>query len=453
MSGDIAAPGSGGDGTLQVTLTACQPLAVGVTSEVGYVTESHPYVPGSVLRGALAAAWIAEYGPPDQCDPADAARFRLLFDSGVRYGPLLPAGSRRVPMSVYRCKYPRDLACRGFVDDRAFGSEPAKTCPSCDGPLMPGKGTLELPPGLRLTRTTRTSIDGRTGTAKDQELYARGALPVGTRLEGSIWPGPQPLPGWAVDWLTADRAVRVGGRRTVGGQAGYTAAVASTADPVVNTDRLVLRLTSPAVFVDAAGRPAPEPLPEVDLAGTGVTVTRRWVRTGTWSGWHAASHLPKPADLCAEAGSTYLLTGAPAALAAFGRRAVRYGLGLRRDEGFGVAKVCTEAWQPTVSGEEHPSGPTDLAKWVCELKLRDYELRWLLGVMRDVQGVCPEGQPVPLTVVEELLKQPTGAKLSGRQKDSISAALATELTVQQLRDVISVVEHRRADYHVREGNR
>ena len=49
---------------LDVVVTAEEPLALGVSPESGNVIDSWAYVPGSVLRGALAAAWIASHGPP-----------------------------------------------------------------------------------------------------------------------------------------------------------------------------------------------------------------------------------------------------------------------------------------------------------------------------------------------------------------------------------------------------
>ena len=46
-------------GTVRVTATARQRLALGTAAEMSYFTGGHDHVPGSVLRGALAAVWIA----------------------------------------------------------------------------------------------------------------------------------------------------------------------------------------------------------------------------------------------------------------------------------------------------------------------------------------------------------------------------------------------------------
>ncbi|MGH3168987.1 MAG: hypothetical protein ACRDN0_24290, partial [Trebonia sp.] len=105
-----------GGGILRVTVTALQRLALGVGSEVGYFTGTHSFVPGSVLRGALAAAWIAEHGPPH---PGSAA-FGELFDGPIRYGPMFVPGAALVPVSAWRCKYPNGPDCDARAVDRAF---------------------------------------------------------------------------------------------------------------------------------------------------------------------------------------------------------------------------------------------------------------------------------------------------------------------------------------------
>ena len=299
-----------GRGGLRVTVTARQRLALGVGSEVSYFTGTHPFAPGSVLRGALAAAWIAEHGPPAAA--SGAAAFGDLFDGPIRYGPMFVPGTVVVPVSARRCKYPRDARCASLAVDEAF--ETGGCCPACDGPLEPGKGQVILPGDLTLERITRTSIEPSTAKAADGELYAHGALPAGTVLTGYIH-GRDP-------WLERPRRLRLGGRRTVGGSADYQAVPLRSAEedqmpnewpgldppagsgrpagdlpasPGRDDTRLVIRLASPAVFVDAAGRPSLEPDPVLDLDGA--TVERRWARPVTWSGWHAASRLPKPDEV------------------------------------------------------------------------------------------------------------------------------------------------------------
>ena len=235
---------------LRVTVEATQRLALGTGAEVSYFTGTHPFVPGSVLRGALAAAWIAEHGPPGPRN-RQTAEFRALFDGAIRYDPLYAAGSVVVPISAKLCKYPkRDKDCLSQAIDAAF--ESGSACPACGGPTEQGKGQVLLPAGVTLERITRTSINPDTAKAEDGELYAHGALPAGTVLTGHIQ-GRHP-------WLEQQRTLRLGGRRTVSGAASFRTVTAPPDPPArvpPDGSRLVIRLAGPAIFTDAAGQAGP----------------------------------------------------------------------------------------------------------------------------------------------------------------------------------------------------
>lgn len=433
---------------LRVTVTARQRLALGVGSEVSYFTDTHRYAPGSVLRGALAAAWIAENGPPTAS--AGAAVFRELFDGPVRYGPLFVVGTVVVPVSAWLCKYPRDdKGCRSQAVDRAF--EASDRCPACSGPLERGRGQVILPEDVSLERVTRTSISPETGKAADGELYAHGALPAGATLAGYIY-GRAP-------WLESSRRLRLGGRRTVSGSADYQAAPLQP----VEEDRLpgdwpglepvpgpaplsfsegdvclVIRLASPAVFVDAAGRPGLEPDPLLDL--NGAAVSRRWVRPATWSGWHAASRLPKPDEVCAVAGSTYEITGPAAVLRDLAERLPWEGIGLRRSEGFGDIRLAREPWRPPApaAARHAPAGADATAvqrlQALNELALDPRQVRWVTDALRELQLIRerPPGGHGDLTA--DLLDRAAAEGFSGRQRQGLTA-LFSEQDARQLRDL------------------
>jgi CRISPR-associated protein Csx10 len=415
---------------LTVTVVARQRLALGVASEVGYYTAGHPYVPGSVLRGALAAAWITEHGPPGRGNP-DTDEFRTLFDGPIRYGHLLPAGSHRVPLSVYRCKYPVAEACYDTVVDQAF--EIGDHCPACGRRLEQSRGDLDVPGGL--TRITRTSIDENTGRAKDGELYANAALPAGTTLSGLIH-GYHP-------WLAQPRTLWLGGRRTVGGQSDLTTIPHHPAPTLLEPGKpLVIRLDSPAVFVDRAGRPRLHPDLTLDLTPGATLLPAAWTRAVTWSGWHAASRLPKPSELCAEAGSTYRITGDPDVLAGLADRLTRDGIGLRRAEGFGSVTIATGPWRPTPSQKsESTADPLDaLHRRLLDLRLDEPGWRWHTGTLRalQVEQHRTGGTPVPADLVKDLLTQPTAANLHGQQRKELQEAL-TGLAPTTLRDLTTLV--------------
>jgi CRISPR-associated protein Csx10 len=441
-----------GTGILRVTVTARQRLALGTGSEVSYFTGTHSFVPGSVLRGALAAAWIAEHGPP----PDRAAAFGALFDGPVRYGPMYVPGTVMVPISARLCKYPRDDRCRAQAVDAAF--EAAEKCPACGGPLEAGKGQVILPGAMAIERITRTSIDPVTAKAADGELYANGALPAGTTLTGYIYGRDA--------WLERPRQLRLGGRRTVGGSADYQAvplgpgeqdnmpnewpglaagngsaqSAASPAPPASpGEDRLVVRLASPAVFTDAAGRPRLEPDPLLDLDG--VVVERRWIRPVTWSGWHAASHLPKPDEVCAAAGSTYQLTGPPATLRDLAARLPREGAGLRRAEGFGEVRIARHPWRPPAPAQQAPAAAdTQVREWLQELRaltLDPPQLRWVADALRELQ-LAREDQAVTGDAVSDLFGRAAADEFSGRQRQRLRD-LFTRPDPQQLRDLTTLL--------------
>jgi CRISPR-associated protein Csx10 len=426
---------------VRVTATAQQRLALGTAAEVSYFTGSHDHVPGSVLRGALAAAWIAEHGTPTR-GGAQQAEFRALFDGDIRYGPLLPDGSQMVPLSVWRCKYPIDDDCRAVVVDRAF--ENGDRCPSCGWLLAQSKGGRAGAP--RMERSMRTSIDPRNGRAADGELYAHAALPTGTVLTGTVQ-GRHP-------WLESQRTVWLGGRRTVGGEAALTwTPIPERPVPAwtaAGADALVIRLVSPAAFVDLAGRPRPDPDPSLDLCGATVAPGDAWTRRVEWSGWHAASRLPKPTELVAAPGSTYRITGPRDVLDELADRIHRYGLGLRRAEGFGVAEVATGPWRPDTPREATPA-PRDDAEpdqrtgearlvqplqALTDLRLAGYRRRWLVNTMRGLQIEQQRGDLTMVTpeIVDGLLLQATAIDLTGRQREDIRRALVG-LRERELRDL------------------
>ena len=429
-------------GMLAVSVIARQRLALGTGSEVSFFTGSYSFVPGSVLRGALAAAWITEHGPPAPRSGAQA-QFQDLFDGPVRYGPLQVPGSFVQPVSARVCKYPKTTACELAAVDAAF--EAGLSCPVCGGPTEPGKGQITLPSGVTRARITRTSINPGTGKAADGELYAHGALTAGIRLEGFIH-GRDP-------WLEEPRQLRLGGRRTVGGAADYTANPAAPTDqagPWDGTGPLLVRLTSPAVFTDVAGRPRLDPDPVLDLGGA--VVERSWTRPVTWPGWHAASALPKPEDLCACVGSTYRLNGPPSVLRGLAERLPEEGAGLRRTEGFGGVEVVTRPWRPPAQQRERDDGTAgdsadaralELLASIRDLRLSDDQHRWVTSALRDLQldRERPTSGPRPADdedLAESLLGQPTAQRLSGRQRDRLRAVFG-ETDPRLLRDLATLL--------------
>jgi len=422
---------------LRVTVEAKQRLALGTGSEVSYFTGTHQFIPGSDLRGALAAAWITEHGPPTKTD-GRAAEFRALFDGPIRYGPLHVSRSEIAPVSARQCKYPKGPGCKATAVDAAF--ESGTSCPACGGPAEPHRGEVILPPGVTVDRVTRISIDPATEKAVDGELYAHAALPAGTVLTGLIH--------GRHDWLEEPRTLRLGGRRTVGGAAAFLATPVTPEQPAADSlvsGRLIIRLIGPAIFTDAAGRPCLEPDPDLDLAAC--QVERRWVRSAVWQGWHAASHLPKPGELCASAGSTYRITGRADVLRRLAERLPHDGMGLRRGEGFGEVRVVTQPWRPARPPDEgRPQTVRDETLRQRHADIRALALdtgqrRWLISALREVQieRQRPTADPHKAAeLVPAIMARPGVEDFSGRQREMITDLLA-EPDAQLLRDLTSLL--------------
>jgi CRISPR-associated protein Csx10 len=217
------------------------------------------------------------------------------------------------------------------------------------------------------------------------------------------------------------------------------------ASPGRDNTRLVIRLAGPAVFVDAAGRPSLEPDPVLDLDGA--TVERRWARPATWSGWHAASRLPKPDEVCAVTGSTYRITGPPGTLRELARRLPREGAGLRRAEGFGDIRIARMPWRPPVPaapGQAPAAADAAVTGWLEDLRdlaLDPPQLRWVADALRELQldrerraAATGDGQD---TVIE-LLGRAAAGGFGGRQRERLRK-LFTEPDPRQLRDLTTLL--------------
>jgi CRISPR-associated protein Csx10 len=352
--------------------------------------------------------------------------------------PLHVIGSDVVPVSALLCKYPADDGCRAAAVDAAF--ESATKCPACGGSAEPGKGQVILPAGVTVERVTRTSIDRNTGMAADGELYAHAALPAGTILAGLIH--------GRHSWLEEPRTLRLGGRRTVGAAAEFSAEPGAP-DPLdahaLAGGSLTIRLTGPAIFADAAGRPSLDPDPGLDLAGC--QVERRWTRAELWEGWHAASRLPKPRELCASAGSTYRISGPAGTLRRLAERLISDGIGLRRAEGFGQMHVVTQPWRPTPPREQEAgraAGYETLRNrhaGVGALGLDTSQLQWLVAALRGAQLARQQAPGEPRAAAElarEIMTRPAAEQFSGRQRDHLAGLLA-EPDSQLLRDLTTML--------------
>jgi CRISPR-associated protein Csx10 len=364
----------------EVIAVARQGLAVGGPAEVGFDKVTLRYVPGSTLRGALATVWIQEHGIPDAANPR-RDEFVELFERDIRYGPLFQDGTTVVPLSAIWCKYPATIACEGWSADAAVDGG-TTICPHCGIGTDTGKGEVT---GVRVRRVLRTKLD-ESGRPLDGHLYARHELESGLTYRGHLT-GTHP-------WLHETREIWLGGRTSTRGLATIQVVpdpdrpAAPVIPPSARADgALIVRLTSPAIIVDDAGRATFDPIPEI-LRGLGmprssVESSRCWTRPVRIGGWHVASGLPKPVELAMELGSVVLLRlREPPAMEGLQRLAAD-GIGLRRIEGFGSIQVNPPPWRRI---QPPPAAPAAVTPELSVLEglsehglLRDETVvRWLI---------------------------------------------------------------------------
>ena len=348
---------------LDYTLVSAQRVSAGRRAEVGNERDIHTVIPGSVIRGALAAVWLSEQG----LGRADE-RFISMFErcTTVRQAiPHQPYRARLQPMSELRCKYPSPACDSAAVHDLAadFFQDPPTVraaCPGCGEDGEPGRGwTWRPPPGapVAVVSATRTELTDDE-TARQENLFTRRAVERATTFTGSVIVDKD-CPTEFVDWLLASRTVRVGGQRSIMGAMRWSAEVGPEPVDGAVGGVAVLRLCSPAILVDDRGAATVDPRPALRRAfGGAPRLERIWSRTARVSGWHAASGLPKPDEWAAEAGSTYIVSGVPET----GSALVGRGIGLRRREGYGQVALLAPDELPTWS-----SSPATASRAVADI--------------------------------------------------------------------------------------
>ncbi|MGJ7908499.1 type III-B CRISPR module-associated Cmr3 family protein [Actinopolyspora sp. H202] len=313
----------------RVTVLLDETVATGKNAQSDHRQDTHEHIPGSVLRGAIAADWIRRSGQSVTTTP----EFTSIFEGRGSFGPLHTPASLPIPLSVRVHKYEPTRKCHQLWWDEAFDDD-AERCPHCEGPLERSKGQAR---GGIPTTTRTTAALTADGEAEDSALFSQRALSQGLRLHG--W-----LHGEAVRALNPDgtpiTSLLLGSRRSVRGKASVEVDHAVSPGPVETTGNdVVLRLAAPAVFVDDFGLPSTTPdLSELSEAlGVEASEVRgSWTRWDETGGWHAASGLPKPTERCVAAGSTYRVRCAEPPAEEALRTLMARGVGLRRREGFGA---------------------------------------------------------------------------------------------------------------------
>ena len=426
-----------------VTIVARADLAMAPAAEAAYSRGTHRYVPGHILLAGLAAHWIRQFGPPGSDNPRQAD-FKKIFHGKVRYSPALADGSVIMPISARRAK--RSDA----VIDEAFREERAQL-PDGD-PGTPGKGQIL---GVRRIRVGRAELESDPGSGRerprDGQLVAREAIRRGTTFKASIV-GDHP---WLDGLAAAGTPITVwlGGRKSTSGRAELSL-TPDTARPGAGPvgEDVVVRLSSPAIFVDEATRPTLEPTShdwERVFGVAGGTVLDRWARPGRMGGWHIASGLPRPEELIAVPGSTYRVAVPADADPEWPTHLRHLGLGLRTGEGFGFAEVCTSPWRPDAGRatdlSETTAAPAETLVNRHEAALTGPNRRWIADLLREILLARRTGQLTldaaadPDTFVRDLGGGANTERLGPSQRDAL-AELARVENLAVLDDVITLLD-------------
>lgn len=421
------------------TLTPRTRVSAGRRGLVQTTRPVYDVVPGAVVRGALGTTWWTSpthaYAGPD-----GVALFDRLFETAMSVSAAVPrVGAQEAqlePLSWVKCKYPKEACSKGWHDDAVdvlSGATPWKNaCPTCGGGVVRGKGwTLPKREDGRewIVRTTRTAL--KDGIAEDEKLFTRQAIEKDVSLTGVIDLDGDDLEE-ALGWLTAPKAVSIGGQRSTLGRCDWTCeAVVVPAQP--DPGDLVVRLRSPAILLDDFGGASLDLGRAIEhaCAGEVTEVARAWTRPALISGWHGIAGLPKPEEWALEAGSTAVIRG----VGENGIRTLTRGLGVRRSEGYGEVELLTRAQAegqiPVVEdrAEEQPGLRVNLPEYASTRAVVDD------NVARLLRSISRDQQPATLRGLHALAREVRERRAAGDQRPDLEAVIAGYWTRPWARDL------------------
>jgi hypothetical protein len=203
---------------IRLAVRLLEPVVAGSRPLVGNLLPSEPFVPGTLLLGALAGRVLAAG------HPADEAFLRAFRGGGVLFPDLVPvaeSGGRyrpglAAPRDLSTCgNGPGPAAVQGHgVWSHLFGPAQGehRSCPKCrdagKGDVKPSRleGWLFDPSGgfatdagetfalrRRSREETKIEVDPATGRVANESLYHRETIPAGTLLAGTLRARPGAL--------------------------------------------------------------------------------------------------------------------------------------------------------------------------------------------------------------------------------------------------------------------
>lgn len=374
-----------------------QRISPGKGGPKAFHSATHHHAPGSVIRGAVAAAWISE-NTPRTGDFVPDETFLRIFEQELRFGPGYADGSSPTPQSLRTVKYPApgvpaaDLVDLAFDEVAPIGSQSSTGAVSFD-PDAPEP----------ICVTTSTQIDHQTRSAAKGQLFSRDALRSGLHLTASV-SGPADVLDLLQRFVGDTRRVVLGGRGSVLGSSTISMSVSDEVwPPAIAAGPLVLRLTSPALLVDDTGRPTPDlsAWMRARLTSSTVQVWQRSLTDGL-GGWHTATGTPKPAEIGVAAGGTARIQASAADLAEI-TAWLRDGIGVRRNEGFGWLAAVDKpvrpgsAAHPAEQGEPTAAPEENDFDTVNRLRPDTAQRRWIAGQLRDLAAAAVQDRANMMT--------------------------------------------------------
>lgn len=345
------------------------------------------YIPGSAIRGALAASYLQNQG--------DDTPFHAIFAAGrASFGDLLPSESDRpgrlLPATARVCKYYRFRHAASLTDSllRLEAAERRgdagslggawKECPKCrekrdrvSGYVTPASPDFE-PVTVRKRLLAGTAIQRFTGTAETAMLYSQEALEEGQVFKGLVrffGDGAAELRANLEQMAPVRHRLTLGAGRSRGtglirieGWApafpespvedrfdSFNAAwqsLARTGEEVYFSltamSHLLLRDRAGLPVTSLGGRPGALGFDTL-LGLPDARLHRHVVIPAVARGWNALQGLPKEDEPAIGRGSAFLISVRPGERASLVRRlgnVEAQGLGRRRAEGFGRVVIC-----------------------------------------------------------------------------------------------------------------
>jgi CRISPR-associated protein Csx10 len=333
---------------LKLTLTAESPIAIGewMTSRSN-VRESLSYIPGGVLRGALAQLTLEQMGAHKSSrrilnhNTQLQQAFTTVFGkNGARFSFLMPFGEHWIPAPATALFNKQD---ERYLYDTLFALIRGKTyemqCPRTRERLERGRGYLEpTASGWRKaklpdkTTYVRVGLNRATEAAEEGALYAIEAIEPSATFTGYVdCPDPtchqsllQILD--ALRWREGTIRLRLGSARSRGfGEVVLQMEELTTPSPAdfqleafaqrAGQPVFTLLVCTPTILYDACGQPAPTLTPEllreylpnlpasVQLLQNATRIERELV-----SGWSGAWGMPKPVLQAFAPGSVFTYT-------------------------------------------------------------------------------------------------------------------------------------------------